>query len=135
MTGSRLAHLNLEPSFRCDGVGPAAVLQRRKRQERRLLRSIRTSPQPSVQPITFAFCSPHEAVRRFAATDRLWTASQVYALLTDKGSNYYELATLGEERLLEQDYAKARQYYQAAILTAPGETGRRAPLASRHARS
>jgi hypothetical protein len=50
-------------------------------------------------------------------------ASQVDALLTGKAGNYYELATLGEARLLEQDYAKARQYYQAAILTAPGETG------------
>jgi len=47
----------------------------------------------------------------------------VNILLADKASNYYELATLGEARPLEQDYAKARQYYQAAILTAPGERG------------
>ena len=33
------------------------------------------------------------------------------------------LATLGEARLLEQDYDRARQYYQSAVLTAPGETG------------
>jgi tetratricopeptide (TPR) repeat protein len=50
-------------------------------------------------------------------------ATQVDALLADGATNYYELATLGEARLLEQDYAKARQYYQSAILIAPGETG------------
>jgi len=50
-------------------------------------------------------------------------ALQVDAQLEGKASNYYELATLGEARLLEEDYPKAVQYYQAAILTAPGETG------------
>lgn len=50
-------------------------------------------------------------------------ALQVEALLPEKAGNYYELATLGEARLLERDYVKARQYYQSAVLTAPGETG------------
>jgi tetratricopeptide (TPR) repeat protein len=54
-------------------------------------------------------------------------ATQVEALLAEKAGNYYELATLGEARLLEKDYAKARQYYQSAVLTAPGETGNQTP--------
>ena len=54
-------------------------------------------------------------------------AAQVEARLAGKASSYYELATLGEARLLEKDYAKARRYYQSAILTASGETGNQAP--------
>jgi len=37
--------------------------------------------------------------------------------------DYYEQATLAEARLLQGDYAQAAQFYTAAILRAPGETG------------
>jgi hypothetical protein len=38
-------------------------------------------------------------------------------------ADYFEEATLAESRLLQADYAKARDLYSEAILMAPGETG------------
>jgi uncharacterized protein HemY len=54
-------------------------------------------------------------------------AAEVEAVLKERENRgYWDLATLGELRLLQRDYTKAKEYYQAAILTAPGERGNHA---------
>lgn len=54
----------------------------------------------------------------------LQLAARVEDLFRDKmPGDYYEQATLAEARLLRGDYAGAAQFYTAAILKAPGETG------------
>ena len=58
----------------------------------------------------------HETARQLAV--------RVDALFQEKeAADYFEAATLAESRLLQKDYAKARDLYSDAILMAPGETG------------
>ena len=58
----------------------------------------------------------HETARQLAV--------RVDALFQEKEpADYFEAATLAESRLLQKDYAKARDLYSDAILMAPGETG------------
>jgi hypothetical protein len=54
----------------------------------------------------------------------LQLAARVEEIFNEKKpADYWDLATLAESRLLQGDYAQAAQFYTAAILKAPGETG------------
>jgi len=51
-------------------------------------------------------------------------AARVEALFADRSpADYWEQATLAEARLLQSDCYQASEYYNAAVLMAPGETG------------
>jgi tetratricopeptide (TPR) repeat protein len=53
-------------------------------------------------------------------------AVRVVDLFSQTPKDYWGLASLGEAKLLLEDYDSARQYYLDAVLAAPGETGSQA---------